>query len=156
MRNKFKGFTLIELMVVVIIIGILSAIAYPSYLDSVRKTRRADAQGALMQLNNAMERVFTQNNTYMPVNGSGVAAVPTLGGGANDLFVSQSPLDGTIKYYNLSIPTAIATTFTLRATPIAGTGQATDGRIELDHTGAKRWDADNNGVFSATENKWNK
>ena len=98
MRNKFKGFTLIELMVVVIIIGILSAIAYPSYLDSVRKTRRADAQGALMQLNNAMERVFTQNNTYQPGG-----ANPTFGAAATDIFPSnQIPLDGSTKYYTLA------------------------------------------------------
>lgn len=157
MRNKFKGFTLIELMVIVTIIGILAAIAYPSYQDSVRKTRRADAQGALMQLNNAMERVFTQSNTYMPVSNA-VASKPTLGAGANNIFVEQWPRDGTIKYYTLSIPdaTITATTFTLLATPIAGTGQATDGRIELDHTGAKRWDADNSGGFSAAESKWNK
>lgn len=145
MNNKSLGFTLIELLIAVVIVGILSAIAYPAYQNSVKQSRRADAQGVLMQLNNAMERVFTQNNTYMP---GGVA--PTLGTGAATpphIFPNQAPLDGTTKYYTLSISAITANTFTLRATPIAGTGQAGDGNLELDHTGAKRWGA---------LNSWNK
>ena len=140
MRNKLKGFTLIELMITVVIVGILAAIAYPSYQNSVTRSRRADAQGALTQLNNAMERVFTQNNTYMPLVG-GVPTAPTLGAAAGAIFPSQAPLDGTTKYYDLSISAITANTYTLRATPITGTSQATDGNLELDHTGAKRWGA---------------
>ena len=153
MRYRYKGFTLIELLIAVVIVGILTAIAFPAYQNSVRQARRAEAQGALTQLSNAMERVFTQNGTYRP---GGVA--PTLGVGAGAIFPAQAPLDGATKYYNLAIstvaPTALtATTFTLRATPIAGTGQATDGVIELDHTGAKRWDAGNDGL-TAADNSW--
>ncbi len=136
MPNTSKGFTLIELLIAVVIVGILSAIAYPAYQNSVKQSRRADAQGALMQLNNAMERVFTQSNTYMPLVG-GAATAPTLG--ASGIFPSQTPLDGTPKYYNLTISAITANTFTLRATPIAGTSQAGDGNLEIDHTGAKRW-----------------
>lgn len=146
MRNKLKGFTLIELMITVVIVGILAAIAYPAYQNSVTQSRRADAQGALAQLNNAMERVFTQNNTYMPLAG-GVPTAPTLGSAAGAIFPSQTPLDGTTKYYNLSISVITANTYTLRATPITGTSQAADGNLELDHTGAKRWGA---------LNSWNK
>jgi type IV pilus assembly protein PilE len=152
MRNKLKGFTLIELMITVVIVGILAAIAYPAYQNSVTQSRRADAQGALTQLNNAMERTFTENNTYMP--GS---TAPTLGTGAATpphIFPSQAPLDGTTKYYDLSISAITANTYTLRATPIAGTAQANNGMIELTHTGIKRWDADNSGGFSAAENNW--
>lgn len=146
MRNKLKGFTLIELLITIVIVGILAAIAYPAYQNSVTQSRRADAQGALTQLNNAMERVFTQNNTYMPLVG-GVPTAPTLGSGAGAIFPSQAPLDGTTKYYNLSISAITANTYTLRATPITGTSQAADGNLELDHTGAKRWGA---------LNSWNK
>ena len=46
-RNKFHGFTLLELMIVIAVIAVLASVAYPSYLDSVRKARRADAQAAL-------------------------------------------------------------------------------------------------------------
>ena len=146
MRNKLKGFTLIELLIAVVIVGILAAIDYPTYQNSVTQSRRADAQGALTQLNNAMERVFTQNNTYMPLVG-GVPTAPTLGSAAGAIFPSQTPLDGTTKYYNLSISSITANTYTLRATPITGTSQAADGNLELDHTGAKRWGA---------LNSWNK
>ena len=135
MPNTSKGFTLIELLIAVVIVGILSAIAYPAYQNSVKQSRRADAQGALMQLNNVLERKFTQDNTYLTA--AGVA--PTLGAGG--IFPNQAPLDSATKYYDLSISAITATTYTLRAAPIAGTSQAGDGNIELDHTGAKRWGA---------------
>lgn len=72
MRIQYsKGFTLIELMIAVAVVGILAAIAYPSYQDSVRKSRRADAKSALLDA--AHERtVFTENNQYTATLGTGV------------------------------------------------------------------------------------
>ncbi len=59
-----KGFTLIELMIVVAIIGILAVIAYPSYMDSVRKSRRGDGQAALLNAAQQMEVYYARNATY--------------------------------------------------------------------------------------------
>lgn len=64
MNKQAAGFTLIELMIVVVIIGILAMIAYPSYQESLTKTRRTDGQSHLMSIINAQERFYTENNTY--------------------------------------------------------------------------------------------
>ena len=66
--KKLRGFSLLELMIVVAIVGIIAAFAYPSYLEQVRKTRRADCSGALAGMGNAMERFFTVNSTYKHSN----------------------------------------------------------------------------------------
>ncbi len=64
-NNRPGGFTLIEVMVVVVIVGILASIAYPSYQDIVRQTRRSDALSALMDMMAKQERYFTDFNTYV-------------------------------------------------------------------------------------------
>jgi type IV pilus assembly protein PilE len=63
-RVRNSGFTLVELMIVVAIIGILAAVAYPSYVESVRKSKRAEARASLMNLLQQQERYMTQNSTY--------------------------------------------------------------------------------------------
>lgn len=100
--QRSKGFTLIELMIVVVIIGIIAAIAYPSYIENVRETRRATAKGALLELASYMERYYTENFTYAG------ASLP----------FDESPKsgDGT-KYYDLSIAASGATSYRLAATP---------------------------------------
>ena len=62
-RRTAGGFTLIELMVVVAVIGILSAIAYPSYAEYLRKSRRTDGRRALLEAAGAMEKYFSANLT---------------------------------------------------------------------------------------------
>ena len=61
--RKLRGFTLIELMIVVAVIAVLAAIAYPSYQDSVRKGRRGEAKSELVTLAQARERCFTEKGT---------------------------------------------------------------------------------------------
>ena len=103
------GFTLLELMIVVAIIGIIASIAYPSYQEQVRQSRRANAQANLMELASYMERFYTENFTYA-------------GAGANLPF-NQSPKSGTA-FYQIALPVNNLTAFTLTAT--AQGGQAAD------------------------------
>ena len=101
-RSAVRGFTLIEVLIVVAIIGILAAIAYPSYTDYVKKTRRGDAHLALLSAAQAMERCKATNYSYA--------------GCALPAGQATSP-EG---YYNLAIatsPAISATSFTLEATP---------------------------------------
>ncbi len=152
MNRSAKGFTLIELMITVAIVAILASIAYPAYQDQVRSSRRNDAQGVLTSFALAMERFYTSNNTYL--GAAGTQLVPA-NSGAPWIFATEAPLDGATKYYNLTIKTgATKTTYTLVATPKGA--QAGNGNMELDSTGAKRWDRDNNGSFSTSEACWNK
>lgn len=69
MANKNHGITLIELMIVVAIVGILAAIAYPSYARHVQKTRRTDGQVKLMEIMAQQERHYSLNNTYAVLSG---------------------------------------------------------------------------------------
>lgn len=64
-KFDFAGFTLIEMLIVVAIVTILAAIAYPSYQESVRKAKRTEGQAALMQLMLQQERFYSQRNTYI-------------------------------------------------------------------------------------------
>jgi type IV pilus assembly protein PilE len=130
-----KGFTLIELMIVVIIIGVLAAIAYPSYVENTRAATRSTAQADLMQLASFMERNFSEANRYdQDASGSAIntAALP----------FNQTPRTGTSRYnytiaFSSTSPCTTATCFTLTATPV--NGQATDscGNLTYNQAGIK-------------------
>lgn len=117
-----SGFTLIELMIVVAILGIISTIAYGSYQDSVRKTKRAEAKTALMDLGQKMERCYTANGNY------DTACTAHNGATLIDTLSEHG-------HYDLAIPTLDATTFTVTAT-----ANFADPRCDIfsvTHTGAK-------------------
>ena len=113
--NKQTGFTLIELMIVVVVVSILAAIALPAYQESVAKSKRADAQGALHSLAGSMERFFTENNTYCGSDTGGTVGT-CIQNDTPAFFASQVPVDGGTAYYNLTISAVTAGSYTLTAT----------------------------------------
>jgi type IV pilus assembly protein PilE len=130
MKKHVAGFTLIEIMIVVAIIGILAAIAYPSYQDSVCKSKRSEAQAALMNAAQAMERYKANNFRYNNADGSNLDL--------STVYTTTVPVDGGTPYYELSLGTNTATEYTLRAAPVGS--MSGTGLLTLDHTGQKVWD----------------
>lgn len=151
-KNRQRGFTLIELMIVVAIIGIIAAIAIPSYTRYVENARATDAQGALTSFASAMERYYTQNGSYLGADGGTADISASLTDPA--IFPTQAPLDGNAKFYNLQIFNLTVNSYELRAMPIAGTAQANHGFIQLLSTGQRGWDSDNSGSITTAENTW--
>ncbi|OZG71478.1 pilus assembly protein PilE [Hahella sp. CCB-MM4] len=136
--NNSRGFSLIELMIVMAIVGILAAIAYPSYQESTAKSRRADGQSALVGLAAAMERYYTENNfTYVGAADGGAGNPPIA-----DLYPSEAPLDGSVKYYDLEITTETASTFSLTATPKNAMAGDRCGDLTLNSAGTRGADED--------------
>jgi type IV pilus assembly protein PilE len=131
MKIKQKGFTLIELMITVAIVGILTSVGYPSYQNHIRKAKRVEAQGALVAFATAMEQWRVENNGSYCGSGSGC---PTLS--ASDIFAVQVPTDGTsTKTYDLAFDADPTDSYyKLKATPVN-----TDdcGTLTLDSTGVK-------------------
>lgn len=121
-RSRMTGFTLIELMIVVALIAILAAIAYPSYQEWVRKSRRGQAKADLVNLAQELERYRTVNNTYA---------------GAT-LSIEQSPAQGNA-FYTIGLSNQASTTFLITATPVADGPQAQDrcGTLTINQAGRK-------------------
>src|SRR5271156_1723553 len=109
--RQSAGFTLVELMAVVLIASILLSIAVPLYMQQVRKGRRVDAKTAVMDLAGREERMFSTTNAYSsdPTQlgyaavGSGAAFPQVVGNG----------------YYSIAVPVLTQTTFTITATAIS-------------------------------------
>jgi prepilin-type N-terminal cleavage/methylation domain-containing protein len=104
-HGRSKGFTLIELMIVVAIVAILTTIAYPNYRDYVIRGQLVDATQGLSSVRADMERYFQDNRTYLPI------------GAFNPPCVNANVAYGR---FNISCPGSTATTYTATAVGIAG------------------------------------
>ncbi|MBX9753605.1 MAG: prepilin-type N-terminal cleavage/methylation domain-containing protein [Pseudomonadaceae bacterium] len=118
MRRTSSGFTLIEIMIAIAIIGILSAMALPAYQEYVRRAACEDAKGTVTGAASFMERFRAQNNTY--ANAGAAVGMP-----------NRSPVSGA-QQYNIAV-VSTADTYTITANPIPGTSAGT--AISLDNTG---------------------
>ncbi|KAI3590112.1 hypothetical protein D9X30_5695 [Cupriavidus sp. U2] len=128
-----RGFTLIELMITVMIVGILAAVAIPQYQQFVTKSRRAEAKAGLARVQGALERYFTVNNTYT-VDPSALKLTK-----CDD---AKTPSGDTCESTNYIITIApsggsIATGFQLTATPVANRQDPVCGNFTVDNLNVK-------------------
>jgi type IV pilus assembly protein PilE len=103
-RNLSKGFTLIELMIVVAIVAILAAIAIPSYVDYITRSKLSEAYNTLSAYRVSQEQYFQDNRSYITAAGVCGAAIPT-----------------GLKYFTITCPAPTSSTYTAQAQGFAGT-----------------------------------
>lgn len=146
-----RGFTLVEVMIVVAIIGILASIALPSFQEQVAKGRRTQAKTELLAAQQWMERFYSENYRY-DLNSANTAVNDASQFGAR-FSTAPRPGDGTA-LYNIALVVPLARdTYTIRATRIAGAGMAGDrcGDLTVDGLGRRSIAAGtfNNTIFSS-------
>lgn len=123
MKYRHPGFTLIELMIVLVIITILASIAYPSYSAYVERSRRSDGQGALLDLSHRLDQYFSENKSYTG------ATLAQLG-------VKETSPEG---YYNLGVSELSGNTFTASATPIGAQSSDKCGTLTINQLGQRNF-----------------
>jgi type IV pilus assembly protein PilE len=121
--RKTQGFTLIELLVAIVIVGILASIAYPSYQNYMKRSRRATAQAFLMDVAQKEQEYLLDNRSYAP-----------------DLATLNVSTPSSVSSYYTITPTVSNTapmSFSFSAAPITTGAQAGDVTLSIDNTGAK-------------------
>lgn len=117
LRLRQRGFNLIELLVVVAIIGIISSVAYPSYVQHIVNTKRAASTSMLMQIADRQQQFFMDNKTF-------TANLTNLGFGADPLVIGDDGRElaagDALSVYTISLSNVGVTAWTATATPLYG------------------------------------
>ena len=125
LRKNMSGITLIELMIVVVVVSILAAIAFPNYQEFSARAKRNEARAALLRLATNQERFYLNNNTF-------TADLTSLGFSTSPTWTSETG------YYDITVTAADATNFTATATYLQGGSEATKcASFTIDGRGAR-------------------
>lgn len=154
MKNKSTGFTLIEMMIAVAIVGILAAIAYPQYVEYVAKGKRAECRSALLVASQKLEKFYSNNNQYPTADAAGLVAAgispnsnqldPNPAGTVNAARSCSIAITGM----QLPLPGGTPATFTLTATRTPANSDAYCTSLTFNELGTK------DGTGSAPDRCW--
>lgn len=140
-QSNLKGFTLVELMVVVAIVGILAAVALPSYRTHVVRAARVEAQTELLELAGLQEKIFLNSNNYAfsvtaAYDGTAAGGLGRTSGKTKDGRYDLLLVDGCATLVAMG---AAAQNFVLAARPVVGGTQEGDGNICISESGQRLW-----------------
>jgi type IV pilus assembly protein PilE len=131
--SSARGFSLIELMMVLGVVAILTAVSYPVYRQHIIRGNREAAKSELVQIAAQQEKIYLNSDAYSSSITTAYTGISTGGLG----FTTGKTSNGK---YTLSIVTA-AQTYTVTATPVSGTVQASDGNLTVASDGTRTWGA---------------